>query len=118
MKSFLRHLALGLLVAGAGVALRLPPRDVPPEPPPPSPEPAVALPAFAPPSSAPGERAIHLNRANTEELEELPGFGPTLARRIVEFRAEHGLFRSPGEVRLVRGIGPKKWERMRGRLAL
>ncbi|HEV2105361.1 MAG TPA: helix-hairpin-helix domain-containing protein [Candidatus Eisenbacteria bacterium] len=43
----------------------------------------------------------------------MPGIGPVLARRIVEHRREHGPFRSPEELRAVRGIGPKLYARLR-----
>ncbi|MCX7623131.1 MAG: ComEA family DNA-binding protein [Thermomicrobium sp.] len=53
-----------------------------------------------------GER-IDLNRATAEELEGLPGVGPALARRIVEYRAQHGPFRSVEELVNVAGISER-----------
>lgn len=48
---------------------------------------------------------LDLNTATAEELEALPGIGPTLAGRIVEWRQAHGAFRSAEDVMSVRGIG-------------
>ena len=53
---------------------------------------------------------ISINAATQEELESLPGIGPSLAGRIIAFREEHGRFRSTEEVMLVRGIGEKTFE--------
>jgi competence protein ComEA len=46
-----------------------------------------------------------VNAATAEELEQLPRVGPSLARRIVAYREEHGAYRSIDDLRLVRGIG-------------
>lgn len=52
---------------------------------------------------------VDMNRASREELQGLPGIGPTLAQRIVEARP----FRSVEDLRRVRGIGPKTLEKLR-----
>ncbi|RUM87585.1 MAG: hypothetical protein DSZ24_05840 [Thermodesulfatator sp.] len=56
--------------------------------------------------------ALDPNRASVKELEELPGIGPTLARRIVEYRERHGPFRHPEDLLAVKGIGPRRLERL------
>lgn len=48
---------------------------------------------------------LSLNTATVEQLDTLPGVGPVLARHIVDHRAQHGGFRSVGELREVNGIG-------------
>ena len=45
--------------------------------------------------------------------DRFPGIGPTLAQRIVEYRTEHGGFRSLGELREVEGIGEKRFASLR-----
>jgi competence protein ComEA len=57
-------------------------------------------------------RAINLNTATAEELEALPGIGPSIAQRIVQHRAEKGRFQSLQDVDEVKGIGAKKLEQL------
>lgn len=56
---------------------------------------------------------ININLASAEELETLPGIGPTYARRIVEFREQNGPFRTLDALMLVSGIGPATLEKIR-----
>ncbi|MFE7406195.1 ComEA family DNA-binding protein [Isoptericola sp. NPDC057559] len=55
---------------------------------------------------ADGGGLVPLNSAGAAELEELPGIGPALAGRIVQWRDEHGPFTSVDELDEVSGIGP------------
>jgi len=55
---------------------------------------------------------LDLNSATAAELEELPGIGPELARRIIAYREAHGPFRSVKELLNVPGIGPAILERI------
>jgi len=52
--------------------------------------------------------AIDLNLSTAQELESLPGIGPTLAKRIVDHRVRIGGFQSIQALDRVKGIGPKK----------
>jgi competence ComEA-like helix-hairpin-helix protein len=56
---------------------------------------------------------IDINTASAAELETLPGIGPGLAQRIVTFRQEHGLFRRPEHLMMVRGISERKFREIR-----
>ncbi|MEV8315579.1 ComEA family DNA-binding protein [Streptomyces sp. NPDC059900] len=52
---------------------------------------------------------VALNTATAEQLDELPGVGPVLAQHIIDYRTEHGGFRSVDELREVNGIGDKRY---------
>jgi len=56
---------------------------------------------------------IDINTAGAYELEGLPGIGPALARRIIEYREKHGGFKTIGELIEVNGIGDEKLETIR-----
>jgi competence protein ComEA len=56
---------------------------------------------------------IDLNTATAEQLEAIPGIGPVLAQRIIEYRQTRGRFQSVDELLEVRGIGSKRLENMR-----
>ena len=59
---------------------------------------------------APAGGKINLNTAGVEELDALPKVGPVLAQRIVDWRKEHGRFKSVEELDAVDGVGPKMLE--------
>ncbi len=61
--------------------------------------------------TAPGR--ININNAGRAELESLPGIGPSLAQRIIDYRAKHGPFLSIEDVQNVSGIGEKRFEQIR-----
>jgi competence protein ComEA len=56
---------------------------------------------------------VDLNTATAEELDALPGVGPTTAAAIVSYRAQHGAFRSIDDLADVTGIGPAKLAQIR-----
>jgi competence protein ComEA len=71
--------------------------------------PVAAGSAGAGSSAAPGT-PLGLNTASAEQLETLPGVGPVLAQHIVDYRTEHGGFRSVDELREVDGIGDRRFD--------
>ncbi len=61
---------------------------------------------------------VSLNTASESELETLPGVGPATAQKILAYRREHGRFGSIEEIMSVKGIGAKKFEKMKPFLQL
>ncbi|MFJ8827142.1 helix-hairpin-helix domain-containing protein [Streptomyces sp. NPDC102467] len=78
----------------------------------------VGAPGVAPVPAAPGggpagaapPGPVGLNTATPEQLDTLPGVGPVLAQHIIDYRTEHGGFRSVDELREVNGIGDRRFE--------
>lgn len=64
------------------------------------------------------ELPVSINTAGEEEMTRLPGIGPALARRILEYREQNGPFQKPEDLLKVQGIGSKKLEKMRARIIL
>ncbi|WP_271218148.1 ComEA family DNA-binding protein [Streptosporangium carneum] len=73
---------------------------------------AVAAPAGVDPATA----VLDLNSATPQQLEQLPGVGEVLARRITEYRDGHGGFRDVGQLREISGIGDRKYAEMKDRV--
>lgn len=62
--------------------------------------------------SADGE-LININTATLEELDGLPGIGPTIAQRIIDYRTENGAFSTIDEIMEVSGIGPATFDEIK-----
>lgn len=65
--------------------------------------------AGAPPSAASGTGLVDLNSATAGQLDALPGVGPVLAQRIVDWRTQHTKFDSVDQLQSVSGIGDAKF---------
>jgi len=61
---------------------------------------------------------ISINTAGTVELQEIPGIGEKKAKAIVDYRNEHGPFKSVDELTNIKGIGEKMLEKMRPHIGL
>jgi competence protein ComEA len=72
-----------------------------------------AVPSAAGSSLASGT-TISLSNATQAQLEQLDGIGPALAGRIIQYREQHGGFRSIDQLQEVSGIGDKRFQALKG----
>jgi competence protein ComEA len=61
---------------------------------------------------------LDLNRAIQQQLEAVPGIGPVMAKRIIDYRSTNGLFSSYEDLKKVGGLGAAKVEKFRPYLAV
>lgn len=59
---------------------------------------------------------ININRATAKELDKLPGIGPVIAGRIVEYRKINGFFQSIDDLKKVQGIGASTLEKFKSKI--
>ena len=64
-----------------------------------------------------GEK-VNINEAMQTELEELPGIGPSLASRIIEYREQNGDFKKIEELQNVKGIGDAKYNDLKDKVTV
>ena len=74
-------------------------------------------PPVQPPSNQPDTGAkVNINTSGPAALEALPGIGPALAQRIIDYREQNGPFAQPEDVMNVSGIGPATFEKLEGHI--
>ena len=56
---------------------------------------------------------VNLNTASSGELQQVPGIGPATAEKILQARKSYGKFKSVNDLEAIRGIGPKRLDKMR-----
>lgn len=78
--------------------------------------------AFAPPAGASGTAAatglVNINTADVSQLDTLPGIGPALAQRIIQYREVNGPFKTIEELKNVSGIGDKNFEKLKDKITV
>lgn len=60
-----------------------------------------------------GENKVNINTATQSELDQLPGIGPSIAQKIIDYREENGNFQKIEDVQNVKGIGDAKYEEIK-----
>jgi comEA protein len=61
----------------------------------------------------PPEKPVNLNTATSEQLQQVPGIGPATADKILKMRKSYGPFKSVDDLLAIRGLGPKRLDKMR-----
>jgi comEA protein len=61
----------------------------------------------------PPTQPININTASSSQLQQVPGIGPVTADKIIQMRKSYGTFKSVDDLTAIRGIGPKKMDKMR-----
>ncbi len=61
---------------------------------------------------------LNINTAAREELEALPGIGPVIAQRILDYRQTHGNFKNKEDLQNVKGIGPKTYADLKDKITV
>lgn len=61
----------------------------------------------------PPTKPVNINTATSAELQQVPGIGPATADKILQMRKSYGAFKSVDDLLAIRGLGPKRLEKMR-----
>lgn len=69
-------------------------------------------------NSSKEDKKVNINTANQSELDSLPGIGPSIAQKIIEYREENGNFKNIEELQNVKGIGDAKYEEIKDRVTV
>jgi competence protein ComEA len=89
------------------------------------PKPQATVTASAPASKkassarkATAQSPVNINTATLEELQTLPGIGPSVSKRILDYRQKNGAFKKPEDLMNVRGIGEKSFLKLKPLVAI
>ena len=63
-------------------------------------------------------KKVNINTATQEELDTLPGIGPSIAAKIIDYREQNGKFNSIEEIKEVSGIGEAKYEKIKASITI
>ena len=69
-------------------------------------------------STSTSNEKVNINTATQEELDTLPGIGPSIASKIIDYREQNGKFNSIEEIKEVSGIGDAKYEKIKDSITI
>ncbi len=75
--------------------------------------PFTVLPTPGASASATPANLVNINTATLDELDALPGIGPSTAQKIIDYRTQHGPFSRIEDIMNVSGIGPATFDRIK-----
>lgn len=64
------------------------------------------------------DNRISINQASLEELDQLPGIGPSIAQRIIDYRNEYGFFQSLEDIMHIKGIKTAIYDKIKDLIRL
>jgi competence protein ComEA len=76
---------------------------------------AIGVPNASGPSAG---GPVNLNTATLEQLQTLPGVGPVLAQRIIDYREQHGGFATVADLQKVTGVGDARYNDLKNRVTV
>jgi len=65
-----------------------------------------------------GGEKVDINKATEKELMSLPGIGPEIAKKIIEYREAKGGFKRVDELMNVKGVGEKRFETIKDKITV
>ncbi|HEY3557884.1 MAG TPA: helix-hairpin-helix domain-containing protein [Kribbella sp.] len=81
-------------------------------------QPGPTTPSSGGSSSPAPNPSVNLNSATLDQLDALPGVGPVLAQRILDYRTQNGPFTTVDQLQEVPGVGPKKFESLKSHVSI
>ena len=63
-----------------------------------------------------GSGLININTADSEELQSIPGIGPSKAQLIIDYRTQSGYFSKPEDIMLIKGIKEGLFNKIKDRI--
>jgi len=73
----------------------------------------LLLVALSSATKKPPAQPVNINTADSTQLQLVPGIGPSTAEKILQMRKSYGAFKSLNDLMAIRGIGPKRLEKMK-----